>query len=214
MFAIGVWIYARATTARDRDRHVGVRRRDGISVRRISRQRQRHAAAVGHGAVGDGARCSVALTLWLAWWADRHRSSSVAGSRDLARTTGRQMATATPSTLRARQSGKTSSTSSTRRRPCSAAGKTAASSFRSLVVTIVLRRALLSQQRRAAADVRRRVRSEMAVAMRAEPEHSARGGRAHARASPRVMQMVVMFIFMPVAIVRHRRRDLARRQAR
>ncbi len=55
MFAIGVWIYARATRAADRDRCMGVRGRDRIPADRISRQRKRHAAAVGDRAVGDGA---------------------------------------------------------------------------------------------------------------------------------------------------------------
>ena len=53
--AVGVWIYASDDAARQ-DWDVGVCRRDGISVRRVSRQRQGDAAAVGHRVVGDGDR--------------------------------------------------------------------------------------------------------------------------------------------------------------
>ena len=121
-----------------------------------------------------------ALTLWLAWFADRHRTHRRVVSRTTWLTDDHGYTGNTVS-LRVRRSGKTSSTSSTRRPPSSAAARTATSSSRSRSsrslcgVLFYLNSGALQPMFDAEFD------RAMAIAMRDRIRTCRRGCRAHAR---------------------------------
>jgi hypothetical protein len=72
MFAVGVWIYLRETTARDR---IGRWATWGLAAFLLVGFLSSGAAPPSVTALWSAAIVLGALTLWLAWWADRHRAS-------------------------------------------------------------------------------------------------------------------------------------------
>ena len=205
MFALGVWIYARATKARDaigKWAFVGVTAFLFVGfVVNANGTPPPSVTALWMMALGLGA-----LTLWLAWFADRHRNlvRSVRLQPDELlqpdRIGGHMATQATP--VAAPRAAIWEDFIDIFYAPSSVFRRRENGNFfiPLAVITIVCGGALLSQQRRAAADVRRRVRSRDGDRRCARIRTSLQRRSSACAASRSRMQQVVIFIFIPLAI--------------